>query len=742
MKRLLAIMLSAVLAASCCFAASAEETEPAAEQTVEATAAPTQAPDETQVPDETQAPEDPDAPLYGDADRDGRVTVTDATVMQKYIAEIITPDELDLDAADVDFDGAVTVSDVTVVQRYLAEFITHFSVPKKLTLTPQALLLGVGERVSLTTSYTEEDGAVKFSSDDPEIATVDENGEVTAVGAGEAVITATADKKQRATCTVTVKKAVTSVTLNAQERTLCVGERFTLVKTIAEDEDSYSGMFLSDSPEIVSVDSASGEMTANAVGQAEVSYETYNGVRATCTVTVKNEVKSFSLDRAQLLLSPGETFTLSPVIAEDETAGSLTFTSSDSETVSVSADGTVTAVQEGKATVTATAANGVSASCEVGVMAGAPTSVKMSASMLMLGVGDVFPLRAYYNGNLPAVGATFSSGTPAVASVDAETGAVTAVSVGYATVTVKSPNGKLAKCYVSVRKAPTAVAFNSPSVNMLVGERFPFYLRPVNSDEAVYGVTYESSDESVCTVSASGVVGAVQTGSATITALTYNGLTATVTVNVLADAGDHVQTTQATVGLLKDSCWKAGAIVSIPKDSAVTVYDTSADGRWFKVQYGENCGWIYNKTLGVKKNYTSITLATLPAVADDFIYDHNADIRNIYDYVFDKVAYRSAPEKSIEEMALHVLSTQRGVCYQRAGIMCYIYERMGKDSIYVSGTVPRFSNTGHKWNLVKTGSGWRHVDATPVIGVKYYNVTDAKMSGLCSWNRSKYPAAE
>ena len=93
-------------------------------------------------------------------------------------------------------------------------------------------------------------------------------------------------------------------------------------------------------------------------------------------------------------------------------------------------------------------------------------------------------------------------------------------------------------------------------------------------------------------------------------------------------------------------------------------------------------------------------------------------------------------------MALHVLSTQRGVCYQRAGIMCYIYERMGKDSIYVSGTVPRFSNTGHKWNLVKTGSGWRHVDATPVIGVKYYNVTDAKMSGLCSWNRSKYPAAE
>ena len=39
-------------------------------------------------------------------------------------------------------------------------------------------MLDIGERFALTTSYTEEDGAVGFVSNDPNVAVADENGDL------------------------------------------------------------------------------------------------------------------------------------------------------------------------------------------------------------------------------------------------------------------------------------------------------------------------------------------------------------------------------------------------------------------------------------------------------------------------------------------------------------------------------------------------------------------------------------
>ena len=75
---------------------------------------PTTAPVPTTTPVPTTAPR-----LLGDADGDGRVTVMDATYIQKAIVEL--PDvpaleDLPLDICDVDGDGTISIKDATAIQ--------------------------------------------------------------------------------------------------------------------------------------------------------------------------------------------------------------------------------------------------------------------------------------------------------------------------------------------------------------------------------------------------------------------------------------------------------------------------------------------------------------------------------------------------------------------------------------------------------------------------------------------------
>ena len=74
--------------------------------------------------------------IKGDCNGDGEVTVDDATLIQRFLAEYLdetgaplldVEDEEVLAVADVNNDGKVSVSDVTEIQRYLAEIITEFA---------------------------------------------------------------------------------------------------------------------------------------------------------------------------------------------------------------------------------------------------------------------------------------------------------------------------------------------------------------------------------------------------------------------------------------------------------------------------------------------------------------------------------------------------------------------------------------------------------------------------------------
>lgn len=64
--------------------------------------------------------------FLGDADKSGGVTVLDATYLQKWLAKMISDDDIDLSVCDTDKDKKVSILDVTQIQKYLAGIIREF----------------------------------------------------------------------------------------------------------------------------------------------------------------------------------------------------------------------------------------------------------------------------------------------------------------------------------------------------------------------------------------------------------------------------------------------------------------------------------------------------------------------------------------------------------------------------------------------------------------------------------------
>ena len=58
--------------------------------------------------------------------RSGQVTVVDATLIQKYIAGLVTLSDTQKAAADVNNDGSVSIIDATQIQKYIAGLIDKF----------------------------------------------------------------------------------------------------------------------------------------------------------------------------------------------------------------------------------------------------------------------------------------------------------------------------------------------------------------------------------------------------------------------------------------------------------------------------------------------------------------------------------------------------------------------------------------------------------------------------------------
>jgi uncharacterized protein YjdB len=243
-----------------------------------------------------------------------------------------------------------------------------------------SLVVGTNEKLAATVKP--DDAAnknVTWSSSNTAVATVDEQGEVTAVTAGETTITVTTeDGGKTATCAVTVTNAavsVESVTIDTLALTLYPTETYTLAATVAPaNATNQSVTWSSNNIAVATVDEQTGEVTAVAVGNARITVTTEDGGKtADCAVTVTEppvRVESVTLDTLSLSLHAGDTYTLTAtVLPEDAANQNVAWSSNNTAVATVDEQtGEVTAVAAGEATITVTTEDGnKTADCEVTV---------------------------------------------------------------------------------------------------------------------------------------------------------------------------------------------------------------------------------------------------------------------------------------------------------------------------------------------------------------------------------------
>lgn len=104
-----------------------------------------------------------------------------------------------------------------------------------------------------------------------------------------------------------------------------------------------------------------------------------------------------------------------------------------------------------------------------------------------------------------------------------QTGAVTGVDRGTASVVALSSEGKMAACRVTVVNPVTGVVLDKSSMTMIPGATANLHADVLPGDATNRGVQWASSDSKICTVDSSGKVTAVEAGMAKVTVMTQEG---------------------------------------------------------------------------------------------------------------------------------------------------------------------------------------------------------------------------
>ena len=255
-----------------------------------------------------------------------------------------------------------------------------------------------GETETLVATVMPEnatDKSVVWESGNESVATVSQEGLVTAVGEGKATITVkTNDGGFSASCEVTVKKkviAVTGVKLSAASMTLREGDKGTLTATVEPANATNKNVeWWTSDLDVVSVTSTSGGsngyVEARGAGKATVTVKTEDGeFSASCEITVEKKevpVTGIALDHSSLLLPVGNTYALKAhVQPSNATDQDIKWGSSNGGVATVDQTGKVTAVAAGTVDILATLA-GKFARCTVQVD-NVKLSMKTSSYMIL-----------------------------------------------------------------------------------------------------------------------------------------------------------------------------------------------------------------------------------------------------------------------------------------------------------------------------------------------------------------------
>ena len=464
-----------------------------------------------------------------------------------------------------------------------AHCIVHVTVPVTgISLSQQTASVYVTKSLKLTATVTPAnatDKSITWSSDKPNVASVNaKTGEITGVGSGTAVITATTnDGNFKAACIVSVfkKVEVTGISLNTTSRDLYVGNTYQLKAAVEPTTATFPQItWKSDNPAVATVDQF-GLVKAVGVGTTYIAVSSNDNpfIVKKCKITSSIQATGVKLSDTSIELFETATKMLKPTISpSNATNKSVLWSSSDPSVATVNVDGVVTAVSQGSAVITCTTKDSSHvAKCTVKVLKTVKSkSVSLDSKSITVYDGKSVKLTANIKpSNVSITTVNWKSSNKKIATVSSD-GVVKALKPGKCTITVTTKDtGKKATCKVTVIETPVKkVKLNKTSLSIYIGKTYTLKATTNPTYATNQKVTWKTSNNQIVRVSSKGKIRAVSAGTATITVVTEDGnKKATCTVTVKRPKLQSIIVEESTIEMGLGTKQK---LVLIPKPAAAS----------------------------------------------------------------------------------------------------------------------------------------------------------------------------
>ena len=434
---------------------------------------------------------------------------------------------------------------------------------KSVTLNEESIELTEGDSFTLTATVLPDnasDKSVIWSSNNEAAASVSEEGVVTGVAEGDAVIKATAkDNGVFGSCSVKVNKRifpVTGISLNIKSVPIKIGGNYTLIPTVTPDNATDKSIKWSSSDEDVAMVSKDGKVVGVSVGDAWIKATSVQNpeVADSCEFHVTSEtvaVTGIALSPANVAVEVGKTYQLTAsVIPAEATNQNIRWEVSpaNGSIATVSAAGLVTGVKAGDCVVTATTVDGgFSKSCNVRIDDNPITSVTFeggSTETVRVAKGTTRTIQAVVTpSDASNKKLTWTTTNNRIASILGHSDSNLTATIqfgpnepGEVTITAMSISGTKATQTFYVYINPTSISTSS-SLTLAVGDENKLAVTFSPDQTTEKGLSFASGDTGVATVDETGLVKAVASGNTTITVTStaVPSVTATVQVKVIAE---------------------------------------------------------------------------------------------------------------------------------------------------------------------------------------------------------------
>jgi len=396
-----------------------------------------------------------------------------------------------------------------------------------------------------------------WSVDNTAIASVDANGNVTALSAGTSIIrvVAIADPRARAELLLTVLPA-RKVTVAPASVNVGVQQQTTLTATVSIELGFSTAVRWSTSDNTVATVSQDGIVTGINLGAATITATSLSDTlrKGTAVVIVSPSVRQVVVTPATLTTSVGDQTTLvADVITDGPLPRTTTWRTSNPTIATVSATGVVSSLGVGTATITALSTVDSTKRGTAQVTVQPAPVVGISPSSVSLAVGETRTLTGRIT-VAPGVSAaaTWRTSDAQIATVDAN-GTVTGQGLGNATITMISVADSTRRATASVSVIPIvrSITVSPSSASGFAGDVIQLTATIVADGALSKVATWRTSNPAIANVNTNGTVTLSGVGQATITALATADTTkrASVVIAVGAPSVRSVSLTPTSAGL-------------------------------------------------------------------------------------------------------------------------------------------------------------------------------------------------